>query len=45
LFLFSEAYGVGVAGVALFPALDDTVKSRTGDESYVFRRPADDDDV
>lgn len=29
-----EAYGVGVAGVALFPALDDTVKSRTGDESW-----------
>jgi hypothetical protein len=28
---------VGVAGVALFPALDDTVKTRTGDESYVFR--------
>jgi porphobilinogen synthase len=29
-----EAYEVGVAGVALFPALDDTVKSRTGDESW-----------
>jgi hypothetical protein len=26
---------VGVAGVALFPALDDSVKTRKGDESYV----------
>jgi len=29
-----EAHGVGVAGVALFPALDDALKSRTGDESW-----------